>query len=312
MDNPETAATIKLGSLLFYDPILASDSQVACSTCHSEDWGMGDGLPLSVGVDGTGAVGPGRTGPNSTTRNAMTLWNAAFRTELFYDGRAATLELQALQPMKHANEMDQRAADGATRIAKVDGYRTLFAAAFPEVSEPITGENVTRALAAFERTFITNHAPYDQYVAGDAGAMSPEEKRGMERFGESGCAGCHAPPLFESTRYEKRLPTSDPGRFAITNDPKDRGAFRVVTLRNLRDTGPYFHDGSVIDLDRAVRDELDREVAAGRAKPLSNAAFSDLVAFLHSSLEDVSKDPTRPGTVPSGLQVPIDGDHVAR
>jgi cytochrome c peroxidase len=242
----------------------------------------------------------------------LTLWNAAFRKELFYDGRSPTLEAQALQPMMHANEMNQRAMDGAKRVAAVAGYRMLFAAAFPDDSEPVTGANITRALSAFERTFITKHAPYDQYVAGDARAMSAEEKRGMDLFGASGCAGCHVPPLFESTRYDKRIPSDDPGRFAITNDPKDRGAFRVTTLRNLRDTAPYFHDGSVVSLEDAVRAELDREVAAGRAKPLSNVAFSDLVAFLYSSLEDISKDPTRPQSVPSGLQVPIDGDRIDR
>ncbi len=224
----------------FYDPILASDNQVACATCHSEFWGLGDALPLSVGVDGVGPAGPGRMGPNVTTRNALTLWNAAFRTELFWDGRSPSLELQALQPMKHPNEMDQPASKAAVRVAAVDAYATLFEAAFPGDSTPVTATNITRALASFERTFVTNHAPYDQYVAGDVGAMADDEKRGMRVFASENCASCHAPPLFEGARYENRIGGDDPGRFAITGDAADQGAFRVPTLRNARETGPYF------------------------------------------------------------------------
>ncbi|HVY44892.1 MAG TPA: cytochrome c peroxidase [Minicystis sp.] len=311
-DDPTTDAKVRLGSLLFYDPILSSDDQVACSTCHSENWGMGDGLPLSVGVEGTGPVGPGRTGPNLTTRNALTLWNAAYRTALFWDGRAPTLELQALQPMKHANEMDQPASAGAARVAKVVGYAKLFAQAFPGEAEPVTAKNVTRALASFERTLVTNHAPYDQYVAGDAGAMAPEEKRGMQAFADGGCASCHVPPLFSSDAYFKRFESADPGRSSVTGDPADEGAFRVPTLRNLRDTGPYFHDGSVVDLERAIRDELDRDVARGHAPEMSEARTRDLVAFVYSALVDRSHDPTRPKHVPSGLPVPVDGDRIQR
>jgi cytochrome c peroxidase len=311
-DNPTTDAKVALGNLLFYDPILASDSLVACATCHSEDWGMGDGLPLSVGVDGVGPVGPSRVGPNVTTRNALTLWNAAFRDELFWDGRAPSLELQALQPMKHPNEMNQPADEAIKRIASVSDYRKLFNRAFPGDDEAITVDHVTGVLAAFERTIVSDNSPYDQYVGGDVGAIAANEKRGMKLFAESHCASCHAPPLFESMRYEKRFASDDPGRFAVTGNAKDRGAFRVPTLRNLRDTTPYFHDGSVADLEQAVRDELDREVAKKHAKPLSDGEFQDLVSFLYSSLEDVSRNPSRPHAVPSGLPVPIDGDQIQR
>ena len=311
-DNPTSAAKVALGRLLYYDPILASDNQVACATCHSEFWGLGDALPLSVGVDGVGPAGPGRMGPNMTTRNALTLWNAAFRTELFWDGRSPSLELQALQPMKHDNEMDQPASKAAVRVAAVDAYVTLFQAAFPGESTPVTATNITRALASFERTFVTNHAPYDQYVAGDVGAMGDDEKRGMRLFASENCASCHAPPLFESARYENRIGGDDPGRFAITGDAADQGAFRVPTLRNARETGPYFHDGSVADLATATAQEVEREVAKGRAKPLSAGELDDLVAFLHASLMDHTESPNRPKKVPSGLPVPVDGDTILR
>jgi cytochrome c peroxidase len=247
-----------------------------------------------------------------TTRNSLSLWNVALRPALFWDGRSPSLELQALEPMKHDNEMDQPVTGGVARLRELARYRQLFAAAFPGETETITADNLTRALGAFERSVVTNQSPYDQYVAGDPGAMADDEKRGMKVFAASNCASCHVPPLFESNRYDKRLDTTDPGRFAISGDARDRGAFRVPTLRNLRDTEPYFHDGSVYVMEDAIRAEVDREVAAKRAVPLSDADFEALVAFLHSSLEDMGRVPSRPDRVPSGLPVPLDGDEIQR
>jgi cytochrome c peroxidase len=308
--EPVTPEKVSLGTALFYDPVLSSDGTVACATCHSELWGMSDGLPVSVGVGGVGAVGPGRTGPNVTTRNALTLWNAAFRSALFWDGREPTLEKQAFEPLEHPNEMNQPADVGARRVAAISGYVALFDAAYP--GQAITEDTLVGALSTFERTLVSSHAPYDQYVGGDANALSAEEQRGMQVFADAACPSCHAPPLFESATFVRRFDSEDPGRFAVTNDPKDLGAFRVPTLRNLRDGGPYFHDGSESDFDAAVQAEVDREVAAGRAKAPSDDDFAALVAFLYSSLEDRANDPARPQTVPSGLPVPADGDRITR
>ena len=311
-DNPSTQAKIDLGTLLFYDPILSSDQKVACATCHSEQWGMSDGLSVSVGVEGVGATGPGRVGPNMTARNAPTLWNAAFRPELFWDGRANSLEEQALMPLGQPNEMNMPPDSAAASLAAVPAYVDLFHAAFPDDADPVTPANMARALATVERSLVTHRSPYDHYVGGDAGSLVDGQLRGMNLFAEAGCADCHTAPLFESQRYEKRFESSDDGRYAITGDEADRGAFRVPTLRNLRETGPYFHDGSVLDIEDAVKAELDRQVADGLSRAFSDDELADLVSFLNSSLIDRSEEPARPNAVPSGLEIPPDGFRIPR
>ncbi len=311
--NPTTDAKISLGNKLFYDPILSGDKAVACATCHSEIWGMGDGLPLSIGVDGEGPTGPGRTGPNKTKRNALTLWNAALRRELFWDGRASTLEGQALMPLEEAVEMNLEPADAAARVAAIPGYVTLFDAAFP--GEAISPETIAKAIAAFERTILSYRSPYDHYVDGDAGAMTDEQLRGMQLFADAGCNGCHTPPLFENGAYVARgagAEQKDLGRENITGLAGDHRAFRVPTVRNARESGPYFHDGSVVTLDEAVALEVDRQVALGLSPELDAAALADLTAFINDGLMDSTHQPSRPLTVPSGLEVPKDGFRIPR
>ena len=134
----------------------------------------------------------------------------------------------------------------------------------------------------------------------------------MQVFASSGCTECHAPPLFESGRYVKRFDSTDDGRFAISHDEADRGAFRVPTLRNLRETGPYFHDGSVDAMEDAIGREVDVQIAIGQSSPLSAAEMAALVKFLKSSLMDRSQEPFRPSSVPSGLEIPPDGFRVPR
>ena len=154
---------------------------------------MSDGLELSVGVDGEGPTGPGREGPNVTTRNAPTIWNVAFKDAMFWDGRADSLEEQALMPLKEERELDLDPEVAAERIAAIPEYVELFEAAFP--GEGVTAENLGRALAALERSVLSTRAPYDRYVQGDLGALSDEAKRGMMLFAEGGCDACHVPPL---------------------------------------------------------------------------------------------------------------------
>ena len=178
-DNPTTEARVELGRMLFYDPLLSSDREVACATCHSEIWGMSDGLPVSVGIEGEGMTGPGRDGPNKTRRNSPTLWNVAFRQELFWDGRSATLEDQALLPIQADVEQNRDLDELVQDLRAVEEYRSMFAAAFPGQAEPITSANLARALAALQRTFVSSNAPYDRYVSGDAGALSAETIEGM-------------------------------------------------------------------------------------------------------------------------------------
>jgi cytochrome c peroxidase len=312
-DNASNDAKIDLGRMLFHDPLLSSDRTVACVTCHSQYWGMSDGLPRSIGVGGVGPVGLGRTGPTHARRNARTLWNAAYRRALFWDGRAATLEDQVLVPMGDAVELGRAPADVVVDLSANADYRARFVAAFGG-DDAVSVVNVQRAIASFVRTVVSVDAPYDRYARGDANALAADEVRGMNIFADLGCASCHAPPLFESERYENVGIASDPsapddGRFEITHVDADRGAFRVPTLRNLRATGPYFHDGSSATIDDAAA-RMARFSAPSRT--LSADELASLVAFLRSSLVDRSHEPTRPDAVPSGLPLPVDGFRISR
>jgi cytochrome c peroxidase len=276
---------------------------------------MADGLPQSVGVGGTGPTGPGRTGPNVGRRNAQTLWNAAYRTVLFWDGRAPTLEAQVPGPLTNPKELARDPEAVVADLAAIPGYASRFAAAFPDAasgSSVVTVENMERAIAAFERTLVSDRAPYDYYVGGDTGSLDAESQRGMFLFAKAGCAECHTPPLFESMRFEDRGVASlagvtDEGRFEATGVPSDRGRFRVPSLRNIRETGPYFHTGAVATLDDAVRSECNLAPV-----PLSDDEVAAITRFLDKGLIDPSRSPNRPASLPSGLVVPPDGFRIAR
>ena len=318
VDNPATPEKIDLGRLLFHDPILSGDRATACVTCHSQYWGMGDGLSLGIGVGGTGPSGIGRRGPTTTRRNVPSLWNVAYRTALFWDGRAASLERQVEVPLLDARELGADPETVMRELAENATYRTLFAAAFPE-SPLVSQDNLARAIGSFVRTIISNDAPYDRYARGDDKALSEPEIRGMFIFGELGCATCHAPPLFGADRYDALrresaalLPsarsTDDFGRFEVTGVESDRFAFRVPQLRNLRETGPYFHDGRAPTMKQAVAEMA----AATSGRALSDDELALVAEFLGKGLMDKARVPERPLSVPSGLPVPADGFTIRR
>lgn len=303
-----------LGKLLFYDPLLGADGTTACATCHSEHWGMSDGLPVSVGLDGVGAVGPGRVGPNHTRRNSQSLWNVAFRERLFWDGRAMTLEEQVSEPLTAAEELGSSEAGVVAALQANPEYSALFADAFP--GEPLGFQQVARALAAFQRVLVSDWAPYDRYVKGDLGALNEQSQRGLQAFGEQGCAGCHAPPRFELELYADRgQPNADgvvdDGRFEVTGDPSDMRAFRVPTLRNLRDSEPYFHAGSAATVEDAVRAELAFSQGVAPAD-VADDVVADITHFLVKALTDRTRQQPRPARLPSGLPVPLDNFRIPR
>jgi cytochrome c peroxidase len=311
-DNPTTPEKADLGRLLFYDPILSADRTVACATCHSEIWGMSDGLPRSIGVGGVGPTGPGREGTSVTRRNAQTLWNAAYRDLLFWDGRSDSLEQQVLGPLHQARELGRDPDELVAEIATIPGYASRFAEAFPGSTPAVSVLHLTQAIAAFERTMVSDRAPYDQFVRGDLGALSEEAQRGMWLFAEAECATCHVPPRFEAEIFADRKVEPVPGvrdfgREMVTHDPADRAAFRVPTLRNVRETSPYFHTGGVDKLADAVRHE-----AALAPRALSDDEIDAIVTFLDKGLVDPSRSPGRPTEVPSGLPVPVDGFRIPR
>jgi cytochrome c peroxidase len=285
-DNPTTAAKVALGQVLYFDPRFSSTGTVSCASCHNVMEGGDDHRPTSIGVHGQ--VGG---------RNAPTVWNAAFQTSQFWDGRAPTLEAQAKGPPANPIEMGMKDLDAViARIRAIPGYAPLFAAAYGK-GETITVDNAFKAIAAYERTLITPASAYDRFVSGDHKAMSAQAQRGMKTFEKTGCVGCHqgvnlsGPELPAGTPFLMLFPTyaespyvakydlaSDLGRAASTNRPEDAHYWRVPTLRNLVYTAPYMHNGKVKTLPEAVRVMASTQLNA----QLSDQDVADVVAFLES------------------------------
>ena len=302
-DNETTPERAELGRLLFFDPVLSESDDIACATCHHPDLGFGDGRPTSVAPGG-----------ETPARNALTLWNVAYAQSLFWDGRVTSLEEQALVPLTHADEMG--VADPQTMVADVRAipeYVALFASAYGLSAEQITPEDVTRALAAFQRTLISDDSPFDRYAAGDFDALSPQQRRGLAIFrsGATRCFECHGAPTFASDTFRViGVDSVDPGRAGVVDDGLF-GAFKVPTLRNIALSAPYMHDGSMSTLEEVIdfyRDGGGR--AHGFAKvdvfvnpfELNDQERADLLAFLYA-LTDESALPAIPAAVPSGLPV---------
>jgi len=285
-DNPTTAEKAELGKMLFFDPRFSVTGTVACFSCHNVMEGGDDHRSVSIGVHG-----------QKGGRNAPTVWNAAYLSSQFWDGRAATLEDQAVGPVTNPIEMGMENLDVAIeRIRDIPGYETYFAAAFGG-DNPVTMENAAKAIAAYERTLITPNSPYDRFVRGDRTAMSESAARGMTTFGSIGCTSCHAgaafagPGMPSGTGLFMKFPMfteargldtysllDDQGRFEVTGSDADRHLWRVPTLRNLVYTAPYFHNGAVKTLDEAVQIMAESQLNS----ELDDAQVDDLVAFLES------------------------------
>jgi len=266
---------------------------------------MGDGIARAVGHGAGLLAGPGRRGPNELRRNSPALYNLAFRQSLTWDGEAATLEAQALIPLFAEDEMAADPATLAAELASIPEYAERFAEAFPE-DPSVTLDNLTSALAAYQRTFISNRSTYDAYLEGRPNLMSEDEVEGMFRFAEMGCDGCHTPPLFESETFANRnVPEVegivDHGLEERTGRPEDRGKFRAVSLRNLLFTEPYFHNGTVTNMSGAIRHELEQS-----GLPFTDDDVRLITLFVDKTLRDETRQAIRPQSVPSGLPLPID------
>ena len=283
-DNPTTPEKVELGRMLFMDPRFSSTGTVSCNSCHNVMLGGEDNRAVSMGVHG-------KTGG----RSAPTVWNSAFSSSQFWDGRATTLEDQAKGPVTNPIEMGMGELEEAmNRVRDIPGYRVYFERAFPG-KEPMTVDNAARAVAAYERTLITPNSAYDRYVKGDKKALTEQQVRGMNTFASSGCTSCHSGPAFNGpssepgTGFFMKFPVfadskyvsqydllADAGRHAVTTDVADKHVWKVPTLRNIALTAPYFHNGAVKTLDEAVRvmakTQLNRD--------LSDAETADIVAFL--------------------------------
>jgi cytochrome c peroxidase len=316
--EPPSPARVELGRLLFFDPVLSRDGSLSCAHCHRPVRGLSDGLPTARGMHGA-----------PLRRNTPTLYNAAFKQRLMWDRRAASLEEQALLPLLAPDELATDPPRLLARLAAIPEYAERFDAAFPEEApaQAVSLANVARALAAFERTLISQGARFDRYARGEREALSAAEIRGLALFRSlaTRCFECHRLPTFDAPlALSVGVPSNDPGVAAITGSQAQRGFFGVPSLRNVALTAPYMHDGSLATLEDVVAfyrrgGGLARGVPAARlhefVRPIemSDAEAADLVAFLRA-LTDESARPAVPERVPSGLPVlagiaPNDSEH---
>ncbi|SHK42418.1 cytochrome-c peroxidase [Thermocrinis minervae] len=282
--NPVTKEKVQLGKMLYHDPRLSKSGLISCNTCHNlASYGV-DNLPTSIGH--RWSIGP---------RNAPTVYNSAFNVVQFWDGRAKDLEEQAKGPILNPIEMALDSPEEAVkRIKSIPEYVELFKKAFPNEKDPVTYDNIAKAIAAFERTLQTP-SRFDEFLKGNTNALNEQEKRGLKTFIEVGCAGCHngpavggrmmvkfgvTGPYWEATRkfvtLDKPTQPVDVGRYAVTHKEEDLYVFKVPTLRNVEKTYPYFHDGSVWSLEDAVRVMAKTQLG----KDLTDQQVKDIVAFL--------------------------------
>ena len=309
-DNPQTVAKVELGKQLYFDPRVSSTGTVSCNSCHSVLSNGTDNRPVSMGVHG-------KTG----TRNAPTVFNAAFRSVHFWDGRAASLEEQAKGPPTNPVEMGMPNAEMiAKRIGAIPGYREEFAKVFGG-AEPVTMDHIAQAIASFERTLITSASPYDRFMKGDKKALSPAAERGLKLAASLGCTTCHSGPMFSGPKlpmgqgYYMQFPlhsdneyvkqynlTADLGRYEATKQDADKHKFVVQSLHNVEVTAPFFHNGSVKSLHEAVRVMAKTQLN----QDLTESQVQDLVAFLDSLTGrfpqiTMPRLPETPNTTPLGM-----------
>lgn len=246
-----TPAMVELGKALYFDPRLSESHNISCNTCHQIGLGGVDMLPVSIGHKS-----------QKGNRNAPTVLNSVFNTAQFWDGRAADLKEQAGGPIQNPIEMAITHQHAIEMLKGIPGYKPMFDAAFPGDKDPISIQNVEKAIAAFEATLITPNAPFDRYLRGDANALTAEQKEGLKLFVEKGCASCHnginvgggmyAPFGVVEKPGADMLPPADKGRFQVTKTADDEYVFKVPTLRNIELTPPYFHSGQSWDLKQSV------------------------------------------------------------
>ena len=337
-DNPTSAQKAALGKLLFFDPILSGNKDVACATCHHPDYGYAEFLDVSIGVNGQG-IGSKRSfnHPNDipfVKRNSHTVLNTAYNginiynryepenAPMFWDMRVVSLEKQALEPIKSMEEMrgrnyaeDEILDEIIGRLKAIPEYQRLFELAFGE-SESINILNLGKAIAAFERTLVTPDSRFDQFKRGDQQAMSLSEKEGFEIFKRAGCANCHNGAMFTDYKphvlgvpENNKLPEPDKGI-------DDTYGFRTPSLRNLRYTAPFMHNGSLKTLKSVLEfyEDISLKKVRNPAIPLEqldplvdelNLSVKDIgpiISFLNT-LNDDNFDREIPESVPSGLPV---------
>ncbi|MEX2215768.1 MAG: cytochrome-c peroxidase [Phycisphaeraceae bacterium] len=271
-DNKLTQGKIDLGRMLFYEPRLSKNQQISCNSCHQLD---------KYGVDGT-AVSTGHKNQKGG-RNAPTVYNAAGHFAQFWDGRAETVEEQAKGPVLNPIEMAMPSPEHVLKVLhSIPGYEDLFRKAFPDEKNPVTYDNLGKAIGAFERKLVTP-SRFDAFINGDRKALTDSEKQGMITFVNTGCIACHSGPVLGGKMFQKLgLVTAWPhlkdlGRFEVTKKAGDRYVFKVPSLRNIARTGPYLHDGTIQSLDVQVRLMARHQLS----KELTDDEVKAIVTFLN-------------------------------
>jgi cytochrome c peroxidase len=293
-ENATTQEKAALGKRLFFDPRLSGENTMSCASCHNPEKAFGDDRPRAQGKGG-----------QELARNTPSLLNVGYYSKFFWDGRAESLEQQALVPIQSPEEMDQDLDELEHELKAIPAYEEQFQVAF---GGDVTRERIAQALAAFQRTLVTGPSPFDRYLAGDEESLSASAKRGLDLFkGEAGCIRCHNGPLLTDEKFY-RLGASfqDDGLAAATGSASDKGKFRAPSLRNVAETAPYMHNGSMETLEevvtfyyRGVPTNTDAEFPLDVA-PLLGQSYSevgDIVAFLAalSGTPPQVAPPERPG-----------------
>ena len=249
-DNPMTLDKIELGKMLFFEPRLSKSGLLSCNTCHNLSFGGDDYQETSIGHGW-------QRGP----RNAPTVLNSVFNLAQFWDGRAADLKEQAKGPVQASVEMNSTPERVVVTLKSMPEYVQFFAKVFPNEKDPVTFDNMAKAIEAFEATLLTPDSKFDLYLKGDVNALNKDEKKGLELFINKGCVDCHAGVNVGGEDYytfgvvEKPASTivsGDKGRFTVTNTSDDEYVFKSPTLRNIEYTAPYFHSGKVWSLEESV------------------------------------------------------------
>ncbi|MGE7091781.1 cytochrome c peroxidase [Lysinibacillus sp. NPDC048646] len=274
-DNPITDEKVELGKRLFFDSRLSGNNVQSCSSCHQPQAGYGDNLATFIGFEGF-----------KGHRNSPTIINSAYYSENFWDGRASSLEEQAQGPITAEGEMNQDLDGLVEELKAVPEYVTDFQTVF---DEDITVNNIMKAIATFERKIVINDTAFDKYLAGDDTAISDVAKEGMVLYnGKASCIVCHTTSTLSDGKYYNLGIEGDEGRYAVTNNDADKGAFRTASLRGVTHTGPYMHDGSLATLKDVV--EFYNEGGGADANKsnliqplaLTDEEINQLVAFLET------------------------------
>jgi len=293
-DNELTDAKINLGRMLYFENRISKGAKMSCNTCHMLDKYGQDNLPFSPGHEGK--LG-GRSSPST--------YNAALHVSQFWDGRAPTVEEQAKGPVLNPVEMGMPSAEFVVDVLKsMPGYVDAFKAAFPGESDPINYNNFGKAVGAFERKLVTP-SRWDEYLKGKKEALTAEEVKGYETFAKAGCVTCHNGPAIGGAMYQKLglakawPDLKDLGRFEATKVESDKHFFKVPSLRNITETGPYLHDGSVKTLEQMVSMMAEHQLG----KTITAEETTSIVTFLKSLKGDLPKEyiaePKRPESGPN-------------